>query len=153
MEKLTRQTMFCSFFSLVLLLSVTCPSTCQEVENEIEFSYKRGSENGPERWGEIHPEWSLCSNGTMQSPIDLSNERVEIVSYLGRLKRDYKPSNATLINRGHDIMVRREQKAISYVLGIVPSLMQAPFQSNFPVSIVVVQLVILFLGTIAHSLI
>ncbi|KAK6163345.1 hypothetical protein DH2020_000209 [Rehmannia glutinosa] len=42
----------------------------------------------------------------MQSPIDLLNERVEIVSHLGRLKRDYEPSNSTLINRGHDMMLR-----------------------------------------------
>lgn len=41
----------------------------------------------------------------MQSPIDLLNERVEVVSHLGRLKRSYKPSYATLKNRGHDMMV------------------------------------------------
>lgn len=41
----------------------------------------------------------------MQSPIDLLNERVQVVSYLGRLRRSYKPSYATLKNRGHDMMV------------------------------------------------
>lgn len=41
----------------------------------------------------------------MQSPIDLLNERVQVVSHLGRLKRSYKPSYATLKNRGHDMMV------------------------------------------------
>ncbi|CAK9171396.1 unnamed protein product [Ilex paraguariensis] len=108
MEKLMRQIMFCGFFTILLLLLAACPATCQEVEDESEFSYVPGSDNGPERWGEIHPEWSMCNNGTMQSPIDLLNERVEIVSHLGRLKRDYKPSNATLINRGHDMMLRWE---------------------------------------------
>ncbi|CAK9171401.1 unnamed protein product [Ilex paraguariensis] len=106
MEKLMRQIMFCGFFTALLLLLAACPATCQEVEDESEFSYVPGSHNGPERWGEIRPEWSMCNNGTMQSPIDLLNERVEIVSHLGRLKRDYKPSNATLINRGHDMMLR-----------------------------------------------
>ncbi|CAK9165208.1 unnamed protein product [Ilex paraguariensis] len=111
MEKLMRQIMFCGLFNALLLLLAACPATCQEVEDESEFSYVPGSDNGPERWGEIHPDWSMCNNGTMQSPIDLLHERVEIVSHLGRLKRDYKPSNAILINRGHDMMVRDRRKA------------------------------------------
>ncbi|GAY36398.1 hypothetical protein CUMW_279680, partial [Citrus unshiu] len=73
---------------------------------EKEFNYEKGGEHGPDRWGEIHSEWSACKNGTMQSPIDLLNERVVVVSHLGRLKRSYKPSNATLRNRGHDIMLQ-----------------------------------------------
>lgn len=76
-------------------------------EYESEFDYNENSPRGPARWGEIHPEWSACSNGSMQSPIDMSNERVNIVSHLGRLKRSYKPSNATLKNRGHDMMVMK----------------------------------------------
>ena len=47
----------------------------------------------------------MCGKGEIQSPIDLMNERVKIVSHLGRLIRDYEPSNATIKNRGHDIMV------------------------------------------------
>lgn len=47
----------------------------------------------------------MCKNGTMQSPIDLINERVKVVPGLGRLKRSYKPAHARLRNRGHDIMV------------------------------------------------
>ncbi|GFP94399.1 alpha carbonic anhydrase 7 [Phtheirospermum japonicum] len=43
--------------------------------------------------------------GKMQSPIDLINQRVKIVSHLGVLRRTYVPSNATLVNRGHDIML------------------------------------------------
>ncbi|KAK3205967.1 hypothetical protein Dsin_020013 [Dipteronia sinensis] len=44
----------------------------------------------------------------MQSPVDLLNERVEVVSHLGRLRRSYKPSNSTLRNRGHDMMLKWE---------------------------------------------
>lgn len=74
-------------------------------DDEIEFNYEEGGENGPSKWGQLHSEWSACKNGRMQSPIDLLNERVQVVSHLGRLKRSYKPSNATLKNRGHDMMV------------------------------------------------
>ena len=75
------------------------------VEDEREFSYIPGSPNGPERWGELHPEWEKCSNGMMQSPIDLAYQRVRLDPSLGMLRRDYKATNATLKNRGHDIMV------------------------------------------------
>ncbi|KAK6138106.1 hypothetical protein DH2020_028146 [Rehmannia glutinosa] len=47
-----------------------------------------------------------CNSGKMQSPIDMLNERVKMVSHLGLLDRTYWPSNATLINRGHDMMLR-----------------------------------------------
>ncbi|KAI3696948.1 hypothetical protein L6452_29600 [Arctium lappa] len=79
---------------------------CQEVDDEHEFSYDVNSHNGPDHWGEIHPEWSMCNHGDLQSPIDLTHERVQTTSKLGKLDRDYKPANATLLNRGHDMMLR-----------------------------------------------
>ncbi|XP_038706504.1 alpha carbonic anhydrase 7-like [Tripterygium wilfordii] len=75
-------------------------------ENDREFDCNHHGEIGPHRWGEIKPEWSACNHGSMQSPIDLLNERVEVVSHLGRIHREYKPSNATIKNRGHDIMLK-----------------------------------------------
>ncbi|KAK3043039.1 hypothetical protein RJ639_002607 [Escallonia herrerae] len=41
----------------------------------------------------------------MQSPIDMSNQRVEIIRNSRKLEKDYKPCNATVKNRGHDIML------------------------------------------------
>ncbi|KAG5566690.1 hypothetical protein RHGRI_002296 [Rhododendron griersonianum] len=104
MEKLPTQKVICSFFIAFFLLSVS--TTSQEVEDESEFNYDRNSLKGPYNWGKIRPEWRMCSNGTMQSPIDMLNERVKVVSHLGILKRDYHPSNATLVNRGHDISLK-----------------------------------------------
>ncbi|XP_058077997.1 alpha carbonic anhydrase 7-like isoform X1 [Magnolia sinica] len=94
---------FCAFLFLLTFHSV--PTTSHEVEDEREFDYVKGSGKGPENWGDIHEEWAMCKNGDMQSPIDLLHERVQLVSHLGRLRRRYKPSNATLKNRGHDIMM------------------------------------------------
>nr|DAD42529.1 TPA_asm: hypothetical protein HUJ06_000759 [Nelumbo nucifera] len=74
-------------------------------EDEHEFTYEEGSEKGPEHWGEIDPHWRVCGNGEMQSPIDLLDKRVEVVSGLGKLKRDYRPAPAAVMNRGHDIMI------------------------------------------------
>ncbi|KAK2990962.1 hypothetical protein RJ640_007110, partial [Escallonia rubra] len=73
-------------------------------EDEREFDYAQGSEKGPGRWGELKKEWTACKNGEMQSPIDMSNQRVEIIRNSRKLEKDYKPCNATVKNRGHDIM-------------------------------------------------
>lgn len=75
----------------------------QEVDNEREFDYGKKSEKGPRKWGSMKKEWSACSNGTMQSPVDMSNERVQIISRPEQ--RLYKVANATLMNRGHDIQI------------------------------------------------
>ncbi|ESQ51295.1 hypothetical protein EUTSA_v10017075mg [Eutrema salsugineum] len=100
----------CFFFLLLtIIVTISFSNAQREVEDESEFSYERNEENGPEKWGKLKPEWKMCGKGEMQSPIDLMNERVRVVYHLGRLTRDYKPSNATLKNRGHDMMLRFEE--------------------------------------------
>ncbi|KAJ7981022.1 Alpha carbonic anhydrase [Quillaja saponaria] len=114
MEKLATKIFLCGFFVVLVLLSGQVKS--QEVEDETEFNYDEESETGPSRWGDLHQEWSMCKHGQMQSPIDLLNERVKIVSHLGRINRSFKPSNATLKNRGHDIMLKWADGAGSIVI-------------------------------------
>ncbi|KAL6145757.1 hypothetical protein ACLB2K_056442 [Fragaria x ananassa] len=75
----------------------------QEVGDERDFDYVEGSKKGPAQWGEIKNEWAAWKSGGLQSPIDLSDQRVQIVPNLRELKINHKPSNATLKNRGHDI--------------------------------------------------
>ncbi|XP_057955070.1 alpha carbonic anhydrase 7 [Malania oleifera] len=111
MEK-EAQISFCSFCIIILVLWCSSPAAiAQEVEDEHEFSYDPESETGPHRWAEIHANWSMCGKGEMQSPIDMLNDRVDVVSHLGRLERSYKFSNATLMNRGHDMMLKWEGDA------------------------------------------
>ncbi|CAL5422298.1 unnamed protein product [Camellia sinensis] len=74
--------------------------------DENEFDYAKGSEKGPERWGEIKEEWAACDHGEMQSPIDMVNRRVKIIRKSREFVKNYKPSNATVKNRGHDISVQ-----------------------------------------------
>ncbi|CAK9134013.1 unnamed protein product [Ilex paraguariensis] len=94
-----------SLLSLLLFLHPTS-ITAQEVEDEREFDYSDGSQKGPRRWGELKREWEACKNGKMQSPIDMASQRVEIMRKPGQFKRNYKPSNATVKNRGHDISLQ-----------------------------------------------
>ncbi|KAK3036383.1 hypothetical protein RJ639_032152 [Escallonia herrerae] len=97
-----------SIGSLLCFLLLLHPSKirAQETEDEREFDYAQGGEKGPGRWGELKKEWAACKNGEMQSPVDMSNQRVEIIRGPEKLKRNYKPCNATIKNRGHDITVQ-----------------------------------------------
>ncbi|PWA39298.1 alpha carbonic anhydrase 7 [Artemisia annua] len=97
---MNNKSLFSSIFIALLITFCVPLALSQEVDDEQEFSYDVNSPNGPNNWG------GLCNIGGMQSPIDIADERVETTSKLGRLERDYKPSNATVINRGYDIMLR-----------------------------------------------
>ncbi|KAM3207276.1 hypothetical protein ACQJBY_062467 [Aegilops geniculata] len=92
----------------------------QETEEEEEFSYSLDAENGPAHWGNIKEEWSACGKGNMQSPIDLASPRVSLVRGLGYLNHSYVPANATIVNRGHDIMLKFEGDAGSVSIGGTP---------------------------------
>ncbi|CAA6668493.1 unnamed protein product [Spirodela intermedia] len=48
----------------------------------------------PDKWGELSPDYFLCSNGTRQSPINI------------QLERDYNPANATLVDNGFNVMLK-----------------------------------------------
>ncbi|KAL4197081.1 hypothetical protein AMTRI_Chr04g186360 [Amborella trichopoda] len=129
---LCRPTLCCtSSFTLFLIITQSVPSAPQKVGNlchpfslflyilqflfslffpdEKEFDYLEGSAKGPKHWGELHPEWKACSNGNMQSPIDLLQGRAEVLPNLRRLKREYKPAEAILMNKGHVIMLGWEK--------------------------------------------
>ncbi|KAL6202990.1 hypothetical protein ACLB2K_026694 [Fragaria x ananassa] len=102
--------LFCSIVLVLHSYQVTSDDE-NEVEDESEFSYDENSEKGPARWGNIHREWSMCNNGSLQSPIDLSDDRVNVVTDLGALQGSYKACNATLKNRGHDITLKWQADA------------------------------------------
>ena len=76
-------------------------------EDEREFDYGEGSEKGPHKWGDLKKGWEACKNGEMQSPIDMSNQRVKTIPKLKEINKEYKPANATVKNRGHDVSVRK----------------------------------------------
>ncbi|KAK7295529.1 hypothetical protein RJT34_18439 [Clitoria ternatea] len=87
---------FC-LFTVTALLSP--PAMCQ---GEEDFNYDLNSKKGPLFWGKIRPEWYLCKNGTMQSPINLVG--VNAVFDSGT-RWNYQPSNATLRATDHDVTI------------------------------------------------
>uniref|UniRef100_A0A0D9X7Y3 Carbonic anhydrase n=1 Tax=Leersia perrieri TaxID=77586 RepID=A0A0D9X7Y3_9ORYZ len=73
---------------------------------EDDYSYIPGTPKGPENWGTLKPSWVTCSNGKAQSPINLGLLDLTLSPGLGKLNYTYRNANASVVNRGHDIMVR-----------------------------------------------
>ncbi|KAK2654909.1 hypothetical protein Ddye_007961 [Dipteronia dyeriana] len=99
---------FLIIFLLIFLLHYSKSSvvTAQEVEDEKEFDYSESGEKGPAHWGDLKQEWGACKSGGMQSPIDMSSDRVQVVAKSPDIQRTYYPCNAILKNRGHDISLQ-----------------------------------------------
>ncbi|KAK1426060.1 hypothetical protein QVD17_14728 [Tagetes erecta] len=115
---------------IIIIFSHPTSTKAQEVEDEREFDYSKGGKMGPEKWGAMKKEWSICSNGKMQSPIDMSSRRVEMVVSSKKLYRSYKACNATVRNRGHDIMLQWEGDAGSIIINnTIYALKQAHWHS------------------------
>jgi carbonic anhydrase len=59
-------------------------------------------DGGPEQWGQLKPEFSACSTGTRQSPIDIrSGVKVD----LEPIQFDYRPVSFSVVDNGHTIQV------------------------------------------------
>ncbi|KAE8720335.1 Alpha carbonic anhydrase 7 [Hibiscus syriacus] len=99
---------FVSVFLIFSLLfsSYSTSVSAQEVEDERDFDYLDNSGKGPMHWGDLKKEWAACKHGDLQSPIDMSSYRVMIINKYGDLKRRYKPCDALVKNRGHDISIK-----------------------------------------------
>ncbi|XP_019455834.1 PREDICTED: alpha carbonic anhydrase 4-like isoform X2 [Lupinus angustifolius] len=97
----------CNLFSLLLLVFISSSFlTISEAGTDEKFTYTEGNGKGPKNWGNINPNWTVCGNGKSQSPIDIVDERVQVLPQLGRLKRYYKPAPAALGNKGHSITLK-----------------------------------------------
>jgi carbonic anhydrase len=64
------------------------------------WSYE--GESGPANWSKINSNWSKCSTGSRQSPIDI---RDGMKVDLEQIVFDYKPSSFSVIDNGHTIQV------------------------------------------------
>jgi carbonic anhydrase len=59
-------------------------------------------DGAPENWGKLKPEFSACSAGKRQSPIDI---RDGISVQLDPVQFDYKPSSFKVLDNGHTVQV------------------------------------------------
>ncbi len=68
----------------------------------VHWSYGGGA--GPEKWGELKPEYKACSAGRQQSPININIEDT-LNSEIGAIEFFYKPTPLKVLNNGHTIQV------------------------------------------------
>ncbi|KAL0404875.1 UNVERIFIED_CONTAM: Alpha carbonic anhydrase 7 [Sesamum radiatum] len=99
-----------SFSCLLLtLLFIAVNANELGIDDEILFSYVVGAKDGPENWGNLNKNWSLCGTGKTQSPINILDSEVNVTRSLGDLNRKYHPTYVLLKNKGHDIEVEWEK--------------------------------------------
>ncbi|CAN6577409.1 unnamed protein product [Malus baccata var. baccata] len=92
-------------FLMIALLLVFGPSASVQ-DDSLPFSYT--GQTGPEKWGSLSPNNTACSNGKMQSPVDIVKSILTPNKKLMPLTRVYRTSNATLFNNGFNLGLRFE---------------------------------------------
>lgn len=65
------------------------------------WSYQ--GETGPQAWGSLRPEYSLCAKGERQSPIDLRDGLAVDLEPIGF---HYRPGEFSVIDNGHTVKVK-----------------------------------------------
>ena len=66
-------------------------------------------EDGPQHWGELGPDYDLCSAGKQQSPIDISPSRLLKADWLLPLEVRINPTKLNVVNNGHTIQVNYDK--------------------------------------------
>lgn len=59
-------------------------------------------DQSPENWGKLMPEFSLCSEGQNQAPVNINGALDTIME---PLKFDYQPGQQSIVNNGHTIQI------------------------------------------------
>lgn len=81
---------------------------------------------GPENWGSLSADHAACSDGRMQSPIDI----VDAFPAKGPdLVFDYKPSPLKIVNNGHTVQVNYASGSVLTVAGTPFQLLQFHFHA------------------------
>lgn len=83
-------------------------------------------DTGPAHWGELSENWSTCSTGQSQSPIDI------IFTAAGEgddIMLDYKPSGISVVNNGHTIQQNFDAGSTMQSGGSTYDLVQFHFHS------------------------
>jgi len=89
-------------FPVLLCCTLVLAMGCAAQEQHPEHRWDYGESQGPSHWGELQPEFALCTNGHHQSPIDIRNPRK---ADLPPIQFDYKSSPLHIIDNGHTVMI------------------------------------------------
>ncbi|MDB5813202.1 MAG: eukaryotic-type carbonic anhydrase family protein [Rhodocyclales bacterium] len=90
--------------------------------HDLHWSYEGA--DGPENWGKLDPEFSVCTNGKRQSPIDI-HDGIKVDQE--PIQFDYKPSYFRIVDNGHTIQVTYGAGSHITVMGRTYELVQLHF--------------------------
>lgn len=91
---------------------------------EVHWDYE--GHNGPERWGQLKPEFNACAIGQRQTPIHIQ-ETQTLQGPAEPLQFAYRPSGGSVVNNGHTIQVDLEGENTLTVRGSTYRLLQFHF--------------------------
>jgi carbonic anhydrase len=83
-------------------------------------------EAGPAAWGNLNPEYTLCSTGTSQSPIDITSATSQDLT---DISFNYQPTNLNILNNGHTIQVNYDAGSFIELDGVPYELKQFHFHT------------------------
>jgi carbonic anhydrase len=89
------------FLAVVAGLSGS-PAVSAEHPAEQGKHWSYAGDTGPAHWGELNPQYSACSLGKAQSPVDIVQPQY---GKLPSIQFNYQPSALAIVNNGHTIQV------------------------------------------------
>ena len=118
-------------FTIVASLGITTYMSCymktkQVTEHTEKAHWGYAAENGPNIWGQLSPEYGLCSAGIHQSPIDIVNPTP---AELPPITFNYRPTSLNIHNTGHTIKVAYQDGSWIEVDGTKYHLLQFHFHA------------------------
>ncbi len=107
---------------LAMQAEASAPASTPGNAQSLHWSYEGA--DGPENWGKLAPEFSVCGNGKRQSPIDI---RDGIKVDQEPIQFDYNPSYFRIVDNGHTIQVNYGAGSHITVMGRTYELVQLNF--------------------------
>ncbi len=98
--------------ALSLIMAGLCMTSVALAKDKAHWGYTGHA--GPEYWGRLDPEFSACSEGKNQSPVDLAGM---IESELPPVTINYQEGGNEILNNGHTIQINYEPGSIITVNG------------------------------------
>ncbi|MDO9265753.1 MAG: carbonic anhydrase [Sulfurimonas sp.] len=84
---------------------------------------------GPENWGDLSADYSLCKHGKSQSPINIEKNVTVETKGLEPIEFDYNTGISSVINNGHTIQVNFDKGSTIKIDGMSFSLLQLHFHT------------------------
>ena len=124
--RLFEKTMNCSPIFRLTVCAALAALTIVPVSGHAADDHGWGYEdaNGPKVWGELSPEYALCSKGTQQSPIDLHKTLPGDIEDLSVHWRDFAPE---VVDNGHTIQANAPAGSYATLDGVRYELLQVHF--------------------------